>query len=76
MEGRNSVCHVPCPSKRCPKDASLDSADYQEWIERISFIEEDLHSLLALSHHKFWCQAIFDETLQKSLESYLRYAPR
>ncbi|XP_064651306.1 activating signal cointegrator 1 complex subunit 2-like [Lineus longissimus] len=59
-----------------PKDESLNSADYQEWMERITFIEEDLHSLLALSHDKFWCQAIFDETLQMSLESYLRYAPR
>ncbi|XP_042303524.1 activating signal cointegrator 1 complex subunit 2 [Sceloporus undulatus] len=36
----------------------------------------DLDWLLALPHDKFWCQVIFDETLQKCLDSYLRHAPR
>ena len=35
-----------------------------------------MHWLLRLPHHKFWSQVIYDETLQKCLDSYLRYAPR
>ncbi|XP_007490584.2 activating signal cointegrator 1 complex subunit 2 isoform X1 [Monodelphis domestica] len=52
------------------------AAGVEEYLERAAFIADDLDWLLALPHDKFWCQVIFDETLQKCLDSYLRYAPR
>ncbi|XP_053372909.1 LOW QUALITY PROTEIN: activating signal cointegrator 1 complex subunit 2-like [Mercenaria mercenaria] len=58
-----------------PKDLS-DKGQYEAWLERIKFIEDDLHWLLQLPHNKFWCQAIFDETLHRCIDSYLRFAPR
>ncbi|XP_062890552.1 activating signal cointegrator 1 complex subunit 2 [Mobula hypostoma] len=48
----------------------------EEFLERANFIAQDLEWLLSLPHDKFWCQVIFDETLQKSLDSFLRYTPR
>ncbi|XP_019060036.1 activating signal cointegrator 1 complex subunit 2 isoform X3 [Fukomys damarensis] len=48
----------------------------EEYLERATFVANDLDWLLALPHDKFWCQVIFDETLQKCLDSYLRYVPR
>ncbi|XP_013788713.1 activating signal cointegrator 1 complex subunit 2-like [Limulus polyphemus] len=39
-------------------------------------IEDDLHHLLKMSHHRFWSQVVFDETLRNCLGSYLAYAPR
>ncbi|XP_067911209.1 activating signal cointegrator 1 complex subunit 2 isoform X2 [Heterodontus francisci] len=48
----------------------------EEFLERANFIAGDLDWLLALSHDKFWCQVIFDETLQKCLDSFVRYTPR
>ncbi|KAM8797844.1 activating signal cointegrator 1 complex subunit 2 [Eudromia elegans] len=53
-----------------------DPALVEEFLERAKFIANDLDWLLALPHDKFWCQVIFDETLQKCLDSYLCYAPR
>ncbi|KAK3107045.1 hypothetical protein FSP39_005836 [Pinctada imbricata] len=29
-----------------------------------------------MSHQKFWCQAIFDESLHNLIDTYLRFAPR
>nr|XP_057926186.1 activating signal cointegrator 1 complex subunit 2 [Doryrhamphus excisus]XP_057926188.1 activating signal cointegrator 1 complex subunit 2 [Doryrhamphus excisus]XP_057926189.1 activating signal cointegrator 1 complex subunit 2 [Doryrhamphus excisus] len=51
-------------------------AEVEEFLERAKFILEDLEWLLALPHDKFWCQVLFDESLQKCLDSYLHYAPR
>ncbi|XP_038646356.1 activating signal cointegrator 1 complex subunit 2 isoform X2 [Scyliorhinus canicula] len=48
----------------------------EEFLERANFIVGDLDWLLALPHDKFWCQVIFDESLQKCLDSFLRYTPR
>ncbi|XP_029475339.1 activating signal cointegrator 1 complex subunit 2 isoform X2 [Rhinatrema bivittatum] len=48
----------------------------EEYLERAQFIQDDLDWLLALPYDTFWCQVIFDETLQKCLDSYLCYAPR
>ncbi|XP_009074623.1 PREDICTED: activating signal cointegrator 1 complex subunit 2 [Acanthisitta chloris] len=59
-----------------PPPAVRDSALVEEFLERAKFIADDLNWLLALPHDKFWCQVIFDETLQKCLDSYLHYAPR
>ncbi|KAK7105794.1 hypothetical protein V1264_017128 [Littorina saxatilis] len=57
----------------------LDSSDQGlmgEWLERLQYICADLHWLLQLPHHKFWCQVIFDESLHQMLDSFLRYSPR
>eukprot|EP00069_Balaena_mysticetus_P007030 bmy_00965T0 len=45
-------------------------------LERTTFVANDLDWLLALPHDKFWCQVVFDETLQKCLDSYLHFVSR
>ncbi|XP_051550111.1 activating signal cointegrator 1 complex subunit 2 [Myxocyprinus asiaticus] len=57
-----------------PEDGT--SALVEEFLELGHFISEDLEWLLALPHDKFWCQVVFDESLQRCLDSYLRHAPR
>lgn len=47
-----------------------------EWLERLKFIEEDLHWLLTLPHDKFWCQIVFDQSFHQLIDSYLKSAPR
>nr|XP_028564838.1 activating signal cointegrator 1 complex subunit 2 isoform X1 [Podarcis muralis]XP_028564839.1 activating signal cointegrator 1 complex subunit 2 isoform X1 [Podarcis muralis] len=59
-----------------PPKARGDRALLEEFWERAKFVADDLEWLLTLPHDKFWCQVIFDETLQKCLDSYLRHAPR
>lgn len=59
-----------------PPPVTRDPALVEEFLERAKFIADDLNWLLALPHEKFWCQVIFDETLQKCLDSYLCHAPR
>ncbi|XP_061321722.1 activating signal cointegrator 1 complex subunit 2 [Pezoporus flaviventris] len=59
-----------------PPPLARDPALVEEFLERAKFIADDLNWLLALPHDKFWCQVIFDETLHKCLDSYLRFAPR
>ncbi|XP_014797190.1 PREDICTED: activating signal cointegrator 1 complex subunit 2 [Calidris pugnax] len=66
---RSFVLYRPPPVVR-------DPALVEEFLERAKFIADDLNWLLALPHDKFWCQVIFDETLQKCLDSYLCRAPR
>ncbi|PKK18434.1 activating signal cointegrator 1 complex subunit 2 [Columba livia] len=66
---RSFVLYRPPPVVR-------DPALVEEFLERAKFIADDLNWLLALPHDRFWCQVIFDETLQKCLDSYLCYAPR
>ncbi|KAM6422810.1 activating signal cointegrator 1 complex subunit 2 isoform 1-T4 [Liasis olivaceus] len=66
---RSFVLYKPPPSTE-------DPALLEEFLERARFVADDLDWLLALPHDKFWCQVIFDESLQKCLDSYLRYAPR
>uniref|UniRef100_A0A8P4GKW2 CUE domain-containing protein n=1 Tax=Dicentrarchus labrax TaxID=13489 RepID=A0A8P4GKW2_DICLA len=65
-------CFVPYKSP--PEDGS--PAEVEEFLERAKFITEDLEWLLALPHDKFWCQVVFDESLQRCLDSYLHLAPR
>uniref|UniRef100_A0A673XIK3 Activating signal cointegrator 1 complex subunit 2 n=1 Tax=Salmo trutta TaxID=8032 RepID=A0A673XIK3_SALTR len=65
-------CFVPY--KPPPEDSS--PAQVEEYLEHGKFITEDLDWLLALRHDKFWCQVVFDESLQKCLDSYLRHSPR
>ncbi|XP_043925681.1 activating signal cointegrator 1 complex subunit 2 [Protopterus annectens] len=59
-----------------PPPQSDDPALEEEFLDRANFIADDLDWLLSLPHDKFWCQIIFDETLQNCLESYLRFSPR
>ncbi|KAM9622194.1 activating signal cointegrator 1 complex subunit 2 isoform 1-T1 [Trichechus inunguis] len=66
---RYFVLYKPPPKDNIP-------ALVEEYLERATFIANDVDWLLALPHDKFWCQVIFDETLQKCLDSYLRYVPR
>lgn len=65
-------CFVPY--RPPPEEAS--PAEVEEFLERAKFITEDLEWLLALPHDKFWCQVVFDESLQRCLDSYLHHAPR
>ncbi|XP_024908800.1 activating signal cointegrator 1 complex subunit 2 isoform X2 [Cynoglossus semilaevis] len=71
-ERKEDRCFVPY--KLLVEDAS--PAEVEEFLEYVRFIIEDLEWLLALPHDKFWCQVLFDESLQMCLESYLRHAPR
>nr|KAF6463999.1 activating signal cointegrator 1 complex subunit 2 [Rousettus aegyptiacus] len=66
---RYFVLYKPPPKDNIP-------ALVEEYLERATFVANDLDWLLALPHDKFWCQVIFDETLQKCLDSYLHYVPR
>uniref|UniRef100_A0A1A8BT68 Activating signal cointegrator 1 complex subunit 2 n=1 Tax=Nothobranchius kadleci TaxID=1051664 RepID=A0A1A8BT68_NOTKA len=65
-------CFVPY--KTPPVECS--PAGVEEFLEHARFITEDLEWLLSLPHDKFWCQVVFDESLQGCLDSYLRHAPR
>ncbi|XP_064209506.1 activating signal cointegrator 1 complex subunit 2 [Anguilla rostrata] len=69
MEDRSFVAYRPPPPES-------SGAQLEEFIEHAQFIADDLDWLLALPHDKFWCQVVFDESLQKCLDSYLRLAPR
>ncbi|XP_077378517.1 activating signal cointegrator 1 complex subunit 2 [Festucalex cinctus] len=68
-EERLFVPYVPLSANACP-------AEVEEFLERGRFILEDLEWLLALPHDKFWCQVVFDRSLQNCLDSYVRHAPR
>ncbi|KAM9392808.1 activating signal cointegrator 1 complex subunit 2 [Pholidichthys leucotaenia] len=65
-------CFVPY--RPPPEDAS--PAEVEEFLEYTKFITEDLEWLLSLPHDKFWCQVVFDESLQRCLDLYLHHAPR
>ncbi|XP_056131529.1 activating signal cointegrator 1 complex subunit 2 [Lampris incognitus] len=71
-ERKEERCFVPYMPP--PEDGS--PAQVEEFLEHSRFITEDLEWLLALPHDKFWCQVVFDESLQNCLDSYLRHAPR
>ncbi|KAJ0019671.1 hypothetical protein NQD34_007240 [Periophthalmus magnuspinnatus] len=59
-----------------PPPAEGSVAELEEFLEQARFITEDLEWLLALPHDLFWCQVVFDESLQRCLDSYLQLAPR
>ncbi|RXM95526.1 Activating signal cointegrator 1 complex subunit 2 [Acipenser ruthenus] len=69
MEERCFVTYRPPTLEGSP-------AQVEEYLEQAQFIAEDLDWLLALPHDKFWCQVVFDVSLQQCLDSYLRLAPR
>ncbi|KAG8455640.1 hypothetical protein GDO86_001726 [Hymenochirus boettgeri] len=66
---RNFVIYIPPPASCAP-------ALLEEFLERAGFITQDLRWLLGQPHDLFWCQVIFDESLQKCLDSFLSSAPR
>uniref|UniRef100_A0A8C5LWV1 Activating signal cointegrator 1 complex subunit 2 n=1 Tax=Leptobrachium leishanense TaxID=445787 RepID=A0A8C5LWV1_9ANUR len=68
-QSRHFVVYLPPP-------ASCSPALLEEFLERSEFIIQDLHWLLSLPHDLFWCQVIFDESLQKCLDSFLSNCPR
>ncbi|KAM6954156.1 activating signal cointegrator 1 complex subunit 2 [Aplochiton taeniatus] len=65
-------CFVPY--RPPPEDGA--PAAIEEFLEQARFITEDLEWLLSLPHDRFWCQVVFDPSLQRCLDSYLRHAPR
>ncbi|KAM7391117.1 hypothetical protein PAMP_021833 [Pampus punctatissimus] len=68
-EERYFVPYKPLPEGSSP-------AEVEEFLEHAKFITEDLDWLLTLPHDRFWCQVVFDESLQRCLDSYLHHAPR
>ncbi|XP_063310818.1 activating signal cointegrator 1 complex subunit 2 isoform X1 [Pelobates fuscus] len=66
---RHFVLYLPPPALCSP-------ALLEEFLERSEFIIQDLRWLLALAHDLFWCQVIYDESLQKCLDSFLSNCPR
>ncbi|XP_075685878.1 activating signal cointegrator 1 complex subunit 2 [Rhinoderma darwinii] len=69
VTARHFVVYTPPPESCAP-------ALLEEFLERVDFILKDLKWLLALPHDLFWCQVIYDESLQKCLDSFLSLAPR
>eukprot|EP00731_Ephydatia_muelleri_P012141 Em0006g1035a len=47
-----------------------------EWIEALDIMNNDLSWLLLQSHQRFWCQVMYDQTLQMFLDTYVQSAPR
>ncbi|KAF6738981.1 Activating signal cointegrator 1 complex subunit 2 [Oryzias melastigma] len=66
-------CFLPY---RPPPESGSSAAEVEEFLEHARFMVEDLEWLLSLPHDRFWCQVVFDESLQRSLDSYLHHAPR
>ncbi|XP_059750820.1 activating signal cointegrator 1 complex subunit 2 isoform X2 [Balaenoptera ricei] len=79
MQHNASSAPGPTPDHpQGPEDREAEdfTSAVEEYLERATFVANDLDWLLALPHDKFWCQVVFDETLQKCLDSYLHYVPR
>ncbi|ELT91381.1 hypothetical protein CAPTEDRAFT_220768 [Capitella teleta] len=81
--GKKTPALAPCWMKnidfllyQAPPVNPNDGAAREEWIERATFMESDLQSLLRMPHEAFWCQVVFDESLHRCIDSYLRFAPR
>ncbi|XP_076326218.1 activating signal cointegrator 1 complex subunit 2 [Tachypleus tridentatus] len=78
----NFILYKPPPTIKSNKKLDghemndWEKADIEEWLDRMVMIEDDLHHLLKMPHHRFWSQVVFDETLKNCLGSYLSYAPR
>ncbi|CAF1124674.1 unnamed protein product [Adineta steineri] len=53
-----------------------DGSAIEQWIERMTFICDDLTWLLQQNHTKFWCEVAFNKDFHSMFDSYLRYAPR
>ncbi|CAN7996646.1 unnamed protein product, partial [Ixodes hexagonus] len=51
-------------------------APIDEWLARMTYIEQDLTKILRIPHNRFWSHALYDDGFHQLLESYLRLAPR
>ncbi|XP_029843375.3 activating signal cointegrator 1 complex subunit 2 isoform X1 [Ixodes scapularis] len=51
-------------------------APIDEWLARMTHIEQDLTKALRIPHNRFWSHAMYDDGFHQLLESYLRLAPR
>ncbi|XP_069817557.1 activating signal cointegrator 1 complex subunit 2 [Dendropsophus ebraccatus] len=69
ITARHFIVYTPPPESCAP-------ALLEEFLERVDFILKDLKWLLALPYDLFWCQVVYDESLQKCLDSFLSCAPR
>lgn len=78
MEERQFALYKPCClfDDREDIDFATAAAAKEEWMQRMQYMQQDLHWLLKLPHHKFWSQVVHDESLHQSLDSYLSHAPR
>lgn len=56
--------------------SQLPEADREERIAMLGMIRDDLQWLLHLKYDKFWCQMVWDESLQALIGSYIQVAPR
>ncbi|CAF3453483.1 unnamed protein product [Rotaria sp. Silwood1] len=70
MDQHYFVTYIPLPTN------IEDGATIEQWIERMTFICDDLTWLLQQNHIKFWCEVAFNKDFHSMLDSYLRYAPR
>nr|XP_008123716.1 PREDICTED: LOW QUALITY PROTEIN: activating signal cointegrator 1 complex subunit 2 [Anolis carolinensis] len=59
-----------------PPKGAWPSAEWEEFLARTASLADALDWLLALPHHRFWSQVVFDERLQKTLDAFLSSAPR
>jgi len=56
--------------------SSEDRVIRDQWLERMDYIQADLHWLLRLPHQRFWSQVAFHLPLHETLDSFLKNAPR
>ena len=75
MEERNFISYLAPPLTLLSSNYSYQAL-LDEYEERLRLVEEDLKWLLSIPYQKFWCQIIYDISCQKSLDSYLKLAPR
>ena len=59
-----------------PRSDAADGATWEERAVALELIADDLQLLLCLPFHKFWSQSVFDVSLHRLLDTYLRLAPR
>ncbi len=76
MEDRQCVTYMGPPLSILTKTSFDYQASVDEYLERLTFIRDDLIWLLSLPYQTFWCQMIYDETAQRMIDSYLRLSPR
>lgn len=66
--------------KICANDVGGLEEQYRaaidEWLDRMTHIEQDLTKTLRIPHNRFWSHALYDDGFHQLLESYLRLAPR
>lgn len=67
----NFIPYLPVDNNRAEEYPGGSSAS-----EILSFLDESLSTLLKQKYHIFWSHVIFDPSLQKCLDTYLRFSRR